>query len=197
MGMNSHAGRGYRRRRLLEDLRQFPGERSPVGIAEDDRIGPRLHRSLHGPEGISGVVLISVEEMLGIVDHLFSLRFQVADGVIYQGEVLIQRDPQDLRGVQVPALSENGHRRGIRLDEGLYVGTGLGRQTGSPRAAEGRQAGIREGHLTGHLEEPHVTGVRSRPSPLDVMETDIIQSRGNPQLVLRRKADLVSLCPVP
>src|SRR5206468_640228 len=84
-------------------------ERPAVGIAEHD---PVRAGSLGGQqcfESIDRVSAKAVEEMLRIIDHLTTLRFQVGDRIRDQLEVPLKWDSQRFGDVQIPGLTEDSH----------------------------------------------------------------------------------------
>jgi len=135
--------------------------------------------------------------MLGVVNHFFSLLFEVGDGFPDHGQVLFRRNLQDLRDMEIPGLAENGHYRGFRGNQGLDVGTFLHPQIGTAGAAEGRQSGVLELHALGQFEKTHVLGVGTRPASFDIGEPHLIQPLGNAQLFLGGEIDLFSLRTIP
>jgi len=59
-----------------DDRPQFGREGTAIRIAQDQRVGTAFSRGLQCPDGILRVVLVSVEEMLGVVDDFLALRLE-------------------------------------------------------------------------------------------------------------------------
>ena len=135
--------------------------------------------------------------MLRVEDHLFAPSLQECDRVADDLEVFLEGDPEDLGDVEVPALSEDGDGRRFRLEEGLDVPAVFGTEPRLAGAPEGGQPGVAEGGSLGHLEEAGVLGVGAGPSPLDVVEPHLVETPGDPQLLLGGEIDVFALRAVP
>ena len=111
-------------------------------------VGGRLQR----PQGVVGVPLEAVEEMLGVVDHLGDVRCAEGDRVGDHPQVLVERDAEDLVDVQVPALADDRDDRGPRGDQGLHPVVVLGGDVAAPGHAEGRDPGVLQRELADGIE---------------------------------------------
>ena len=69
---------------------------SAVGVAERQVGGASAFGRGQCPHGVIRVVLVAVEEMLGVVDDFAPVRGQVPRGLLDHGKVLLRRRPQDL-----------------------------------------------------------------------------------------------------
>ena len=67
------------------------GERAAVGVAEAEHVGAGVLGGFERPQGVIGVGVVAVEEVLGVVDHFLAVLLQVPHGVGDQLEVLFER----------------------------------------------------------------------------------------------------------
>ena len=65
--------------------------------------------------------------MLGVVNQFLALRFQIADRIVDDLQVLFKRDTQGASDVEIPGLSEDGNGRGSGVRQLLRIGVGLHR----------------------------------------------------------------------
>ena len=63
---------------IRHDLRQAPGQRAAVGIAQAKHIRAGILRGFKRAQRKIRIGLIAVEEVLGIVDHFLAVVFQVS-----------------------------------------------------------------------------------------------------------------------
>jgi hypothetical protein len=61
-----------------DDLRQPPGERAAVGVAQAQHVGAGLVRGFQRAQRVIRVGDVAVEEMLGVVDHFLAVVLEVA-----------------------------------------------------------------------------------------------------------------------
>jgi len=195
--VNPHPLRRDERGNLGDGRRHLKGKRTPVGVAQDDHVRAGGQGGLDGFFRVDAVVLEAVEKMLRVVDDLPPVRLQVGDGIADHGQVLRERDVQDLPDMQVPGLSEDGHRRRFRPNDGGQVRAFFRQGVRLSRAAEGGEAGMPEAGLLGQFEEPCIFRIGAGPSPFDIMKARLVKPLGNPQFLLRGEVDLFSLGPVP
>ena len=52
------------------------GQAAAVGVAQHDEIRAGLFRGLPGGQGVFGIVLVAVESVLGVVNHIFAVVLQ-------------------------------------------------------------------------------------------------------------------------
>ena len=84
-------------RHLLLDL---PGQRTAVRLADRDELGAPALGGSQRLEGVLGIRLVSVEEVLRVVDDAATARGEVANRVLDHAKVLVGVDPQDLAHVE-------------------------------------------------------------------------------------------------
>ena len=66
---------------VADDLGEKLGQRAAVGIAQAEHVRAGCLRRLQSLQRIFPVVNVAVEEMLGVINHFFAVRFQVSHGL--------------------------------------------------------------------------------------------------------------------
>lgn len=66
-------------------------QRTSVGVAEHDHVGAGLAGGEPGGHGVTGIILVTVEGVLGIVNDKAAMIFETADSVGDHGEVDLGR----------------------------------------------------------------------------------------------------------
>ena len=120
------------------------GQAAAVGIAQHQKIGTGIEGSCKGFQGIVRDVLETVEEVLGIIDHVPAAGLEKGDAVANHGQVLLQGVVHDGLDMQAPALAEDGGRRRIAIQNRLEVGIVGGIDAGFAGGPKGGDAGGRE-----------------------------------------------------
>ena len=151
---------------------------------------------LEGFEGVVGVALEAVEEVLGVVDDLADVGGEKADRVANHREVLSQRDAEDLGGLEVPALSDNGHRGGFGLDQRLHSDVVLRGDSLAARHSKRRDLGVLEVEVAHSAEVGGILGVGEGIAPFDVVDPEAIELQRDQELVLEREVDPLTLAAV-
>jgi hypothetical protein len=170
----------------------LPGQLAAVGFAQHQPVGPRLRRSAQGRQGILRIGQEAVVEVLGVEHHFPALPFDPGHTVANHRQVLFRRGHEHMRGVVVPGLADQGHRRGAGVDQGAQVGVVLATGVGMAGAAEGGQP-RRQVHAVGTREEIRVLGVGTGPAAFDVMHAERRQAMRDGQLVFDGKGDVFAL----
>ena len=111
---------------VLHNLLEFPRHRAAVRVAKHNEVRAAALRSLQRLESVLRVRLVAVKEMFRIVNHLLGMVLEVVDGGLDHVEVLFERRADDVRNVQIPALSKNRLDRSARLHERLQQRVLLG-----------------------------------------------------------------------
>ena len=197
MGVDADGRAGQPVEHRLDRHGYIGGQGAAVGVAEDQPGGPGL---MGGPEGLQGVlrvVLVAVEEVLGVEDDLIDALLQVADAVGDQFEISLQGNAQGRGGVQVPGLAEDGYDRGLGGEQGGQVGVLLRGGLGQVGGAEGRQLGVFKGVALDDVEEFLVGGVGAGPARLDVVDAQSVEPVRDADLVLGCQVQFLCLCSVP
>ena len=121
----------------------------------------------------------------------------MADRVGDHVQVFFQGRAEHLAHVQVPGLADDGdHRRSAASSRAL-------RQVSSPGATPLRRVmpkaatrAWRSGSLPDLLEILEVLGVGQRIAALDEIDAQVVEPRGDAQLVLEREVDALALAAV-
>ncbi len=115
VGVDAEGGVGDALLHHLADLHDFGGQRAAVGIAEHEAGCPAFRRGHERGERVLGRVLVAIEKVLGIIDDLAAVLHQMGDRVADHRPVFLHRGAQDFGDLHLPAFSENGHHRRLRL----------------------------------------------------------------------------------
>ena len=182
-----------------DDLADPRRQHAAVGVTQDDDLGARLGRGVHDLQRVRRVGSVAVEEVLAVDEDPHPLAPQVGDGVGHHRQVLPQRGLQGLLDVPVVGLG----------DDAGHVGPGVA-QSGRERVVgrlhpdpagepERGQGGVPELDGTGgHLGEVGgVARVGPRPAALDVVHPEVVEQRGDRQLVVDGEIQALLLGPVP
>ena len=81
---------------------------APVRVTEDEPVRPSVLRCFERSKRVLGGGLVTVEEVLGVIDDFATVRLEVSDGVFDEGYVLVEVDTKDVPDVKVPGLPEDG-----------------------------------------------------------------------------------------
>ena len=182
---------------VLHNLLEFPRHRAAVRVAKHDKVRAAAFSSLQRLESVFRVRLVAVKEMFRIVNHLFGMVLEVVDGRLDHVEVFLERRADDVRDVQIPALSKNRLDRSARLHERLQQRVLLGQHLRAARGTECRNLRVLQLDFLDFLEEFLVGRVaRIGPAPFDVVKTEMVKNSRNLQLVGERKAYLTVLVTV-
>ena len=63
------------------DFGQLAGQRAAVGVAQAEHVGAGFLGGFERAQREIAIVLVAVEEVLGVVDHFLAVRLQVLHGV--------------------------------------------------------------------------------------------------------------------
>ncbi len=167
-----------------------------VRVAQHQAVGARRFGSQQRLDRILGIRLVPVEKMLGIVEDLVHVLFQVGNGIPDHREVLLQRDLERLVHMQVPGFAEDGRNGHARSNERLEARV-LGSLELCPAGgAEGDEFRLLQPDPPHLPEELHVAGIGARPAALDVLDAELVEFPGNADHVLDREVHVLCLCPV-
>jgi hypothetical protein len=117
---------------------------------------------------------------------------EVGDRIGDHPDVLFERGRQDPLDVQPPALAEDGDYRRVCLQESLERLV-RGDRVGPAGGAEGGQLRVGESEVAGPSEELGVLGVGAGPAALDVIDAELVELAGDPELVLEGEGDALAL----
>ena len=178
-----------RRDDLLDLFRQTPA----VCVAQNQPVGPRIQGGVQRAEGVLGVDLVTVEEMLGVEEDGAAGAFQKCDRITDHRQVLVKVGPQDLRHVEVPGLADDGHRLGPGRNQALKRDV-VGRfGAHAPRHSEGDRYGMGQGFGPEGVEDGLVFGVRDGVPRFDVVHAEVVEASGDIDLVLEAETDALAL----
>ena len=112
-------------------------------------------------------------------------------------EVLIQGDIEGLQRMDVPGFSKDGDDLCVCFDQGLDIRIILGEDPCPTGASKGDNLGLGKRDGFDLLKELEVLWIGSRPSSFDIMDTQLIQLLGNPDLILHREGNVLGLGTIP
>ena len=169
----------------LDRFDHLVSHRAAVGVAEDQVLRAGSKGGADHVEGVVGVLLVAVEEVLGVEVNLASDRGHVLDRFAHHREVFLARGVEhglDLRGDRFADESDD---RRLGLAQGDDVEVRLDIRTRLARAAEGDQLGPLQRLRFHPLEERLVLLVRAGEAALDVVHTERVEPVGDGDLVLQ------------
>ncbi|MNR57518.1 hypothetical protein D3C85_1783190 [compost metagenome] len=80
----------------------FVRQGTAVRVAHDEPVSSGFFSLLHDSQRVFRVVLISVEEMLGIENYLEPFLLQIGDRIIDHSEILFQRGLEGSMDMEIP-----------------------------------------------------------------------------------------------
>ena len=177
----------------LQNRHQLGRQCAAVRVAQHEPLGARVLRGLQRGQRVLAVGAEAVEEVLGVEQHLVHPGPEERERVTDHREVLGQRGAERLGHVEVPRLADDrGHRR-ARLQERLHVGVRIGVAAGAAGHAEGRELRVLERDVLHPPEEPQIFWIGARPTALDVVDAERVQTGGEPDFVLHRERHTLAL----
>ena len=173
---------------VVHDVGDLVGQHPAVGVAQGDHLGAGLGGDAHGLEGVVAVRRIPVEEVLGVEEDPPALGAQERDGVADHLEVLRERraqGPLDVAGVR---LGDEGDDLRLAVEQGAHERVAVGAAAGPAGGAEGRERRVAQGQVArGAGEELGVLGVGPGPAALDEADAELVEVRGDGELVAPRR----------
>lgn len=115
-----------------DDSFDVVGKRAAVGIAQHDPSRAGLMRRLEATQGVLGVVLVAIEEVLGVEQHFRHLVLGQLDAVRDHPQVFFEIDVERGAHLEIPGLADQ--------TRGIGAGCQNGRQTGIVVGAPSRPA---------------------------------------------------------
>ena len=192
MGMDAEAG-GEVGSDFVDYLADLFGQRSAIGVAQDDAGGAGVLGGQQGFERVFRVGEVAVEKVFGIVDHFAASFRAVSDGVGDHVEVFFLADLENVAHVEVPAFADDGNDFGSGIDEGFEAFVVFGFRVFSSRHTEGGDFGVFERGFSDFREECDVFGVAERVASLDVVDAELVETPGDQDFILQGQADAESL----
>ena len=167
------------------------GQGAAVGVAQHDPACPGGGRRLDAIQGVGGVGLVSVEEVLGVEHGLAGAADRKHHAVGDHVDVLGRRDTEGHVDVEVPGLGDQANSFGLGAKQGGEPGIVFRAAAGAPRHAEGGELGVGEGGRIG--EERVVGGVGAGPTSLHVIDAETVQRLSDRHLVGGAEVDALGL----
>ena len=118
------------------DLLQPSGDGPAVGVAQAQHVRAGLLGGFECPQGEIRLVRVTVEKMLGVVDHFSAVIFQIRHCIGDQLEVFLFSDSQRAARMQLPTLAEDGHHRRPGVQQLAHVAVFFDRVLGKARGSE-------------------------------------------------------------
>ena len=165
------------------NFRDLGRQRAAIRIAEHQARGTAVRGGLEGGQRVLRGVLVAIEKVLRIVDHLAAVLYQMGHGVADHRLVFRHRGAQDFGDLQFPAFSENRHHRRLRLQQQPHLRILFHCHTRPAGGTEGGQLGMLELQVFRLAEELDVLGIRARPAAFDVVDAEFVKPLRDPQLV--------------
>ena len=178
------------------DFRHFVRQRATVGFAKDKTVGPSVRRGFERGHRVFRAVLVAVEKMLGVVNHLFAVCLQKPDTVSDHRQIFFGGRLKHFGYVQKPALAEdraNG-RVGLQQRGEAFVLFRLNVRTAG--RTERGDFGVFEGFLLNQAEKLHVFGIGRGEPAFDVGEAELVETFGNLHFGDGGKGNSLRLCAV-
>ena len=160
--------------RFGNNRRDFVRQRAPIGIAQHNALRPRQRRRPNRLQCVLRVCLVAVKEMLGVKEHPPTALRQKRHRVRNHSEIFFKRSLQHALHMQVPALAHQRRHFGFGVKQRREIGVLRRVDIGVARAAESRQRGVAQPQRLGALKKLRVARIGAGPSPLDVMNAQIV-----------------------
>ena len=103
------------------DLHDLGGQGAAVGIAEHEAGCAAFGRGFERGQRVLGRVLVAIEKVLGVIDHLAAVLHQMGHRVADHRAVFLDRGAQDFGDLHFPALAENRDHRRFRLQQQAHL----------------------------------------------------------------------------
>ena len=97
---------------LAGDPLHLVGQRAAVGVAHHQAVGAVGGRRLQHAEGVLGVGLVAVEEVLGVEEHAQAGGLQERHALAHHRHALVEGGAEGVQHVEVPALADDARGRG-------------------------------------------------------------------------------------
>jgi hypothetical protein len=171
----------------------FRGKAPAIGIAEDEVVGSCFGGGFESAEGVIGIGVVAIKEVLRVIDDFASLFFEDGDGVGDHAKVFHGGGTKDFFDVKEPAFSEDGDYGGFRLEEEADLGIGGGVNVGSAGGAEGGEFGGAPVEFSGLGKEVSIFVVGARPTAFDVVKTVGGEAFGEAKFIGEREVNAFAL----
>ena len=163
------------RAHLFDRLGYLPGERTAVRVAKNEPFSTGVPGRFQHLHCVVRIVLPTIEEVLRVEDDVLARSGQETDRIRDDLQVLLQRDSQRFRGMQVPGLAEDADPFGVGVQQRPHGQIILGWNARLPGRAECHEFRVLQFHFLGRLEERLVLRVGSGVSAFHEVNTERIQ----------------------
>jgi len=138
-------------------------------------------------------VLVAVEKVLGVVNHLAAVIREVGDGLADHRLVLLDGGTQNFRDVHFPAFPEDRHHGCLRLQQEFHLRILLHRGIRAASRAECGELRVFKFDRFRSLEKLDVLRVRSGPASLNVVHAELVEALRDAELVEAGKLKALAL----
>ncbi len=135
--------------------------------------------------------------MLGVINDLTTIGFQIGHRIGDHRNVFISRLAQHFLDVKKPGLAENGNDRRFGINQQLDLSVLFHRNLLAPSGSECRDFGVFPALLGCLLEKLNITWIRTRPAAFNIMNTKCVEAFRQPDLVRYGKIDAFTLGSIP
>ena len=169
------------------------GHCPPIGIAEHEHICPSVSCCTKCREGKLRIILVTVEEMLCIVEYLSPLGFQIGHAIGNHRQIFGMGNAEYLFDLELPAFPKNGDHRGFCFQQLRYLGIIFYCNPSPTGAAKSGQLGTPEVGFPSLRKEGKILGIGTGPPPLDIIHPERGELFRNPDLVDQTERDPLPL----
>src|SRR5687767_5480095 len=118
--------------------------------------------------------------MLGVIHDFAAVSLQESYGLADQQQVFLFRNPERPLRVEIPALSEDGNNRRLRIEQFADVRILIDSVPRESRRSERREFRVPEPQLLARaFKELFVFGIGTGPSAFDVVDPQLIELLSN------------------
>ena len=193
VGVDAHARVRQRGHHLARDALDLHRQRGAVGVAQDHPCSPIGVRRAEALDRIIGVLLVGIEEVLGVVEDVLALREQERHRLADHREVLLARDLRHLLQVEVPGLAHDRGHRGEAVHHDPQPGVIRCRRATPAGHAECGNPGGAQVLALEEVEQLGILRVGRREAGLDHVHAHVRQAQGHLQLLAHRQAHPLAL----
>ena len=191
MGVDTEMTAGHLIRHPAHDRFDLVRQRAAVGIAHHHPPRTRFVSGARAAQGVLGIGLETVEEVLGVEHDLVDLGTGVPNAVGDHRHVLVEVDAERLDHLVVPALADHADNPRAAAEQGGEAGIVLGAATGAPGHAErGETSPVQRWRLR---EEGGIGRVGAGPAALDIVDADRVELAGDRGLIGHAEVDALRL----
>ena len=120
--------------------------------------------------------------MFRIIDDLFTLFLEVANGIFDHIKIFFGSCPEHIRNMEEPGFPKNGNHRSGRVEEEFNLCILFNGSICPTSGTEGCNAGMGKLEFFRFLEKRHVPRITARPSAFNVIDPKLIKFFSNAHL---------------